>query len=325
MEKFIDESMIHIRSGKGGAGCVSFHREKYVTNGGPNGGDGGHGGSVIFLADERTKTLAEIRRKRLFTAQNGQPGMGRNRSGEKGSDCIIRLPVGTVVKDSETGEVIVDLKERGSEFTAAKGGKGGLGNQHFATSVNQAPRYAQPGLPGEEREFFLEIKMIADVGLVGLPNAGKSTLLKAVTRANPKIANYPFTTLNPNLGVVNSGSPDSFIIADIPGIIEGAARGKGLGIDFLKHIERTAVLVLVVDFFTDDPEQTEQLLLKELKEFSPELLNKPMIKVGNKMDLPEARDKAEQFKEYLPVSGATGNGTTLLINRLLELLSKMEK
>jgi GTP-binding protein len=325
MKKFIDECPITVRSGHGGPGCVSFRREKYVPQGGPDGGDGGRGGDVEFVADSSVKTLYDIRRRKHFNAPNGVPGKGRNKSGEKGESIKISLPVGTLVRECEGGYLVIDLDTPGKRFLAAKGGKGGLGNQHFATSVHQVPRYAQPGLPGEEREFYLELRLIADVGLVGFPNAGKSTLLKALTRANPKIANYPFTTLNPNLGVANAGLPTQCIIADIPGIIEGASEGKGLGIEFLKHIERTRLLVLVVDFAHDDPTESERILLNELATFSSSLTEKPIIRVANKMDLPEAREKAALFPDFMPISAATHEGTLALLNTITERLSKLDK
>lgn len=324
MKKFIDECPIRVRSGHGGAGCVSFRREKYVPQGGPDGGDGGRGGDVEFVADSSVKTLYDIRRKRSFSAKNGVPGMGRNKSGEKGASIEVRLPVGTIVRESEGGEIVIDLDSPGKRYLAAKGGLGGLGNQHFATAVRQVPRYAQPGLPGEEREFYLELRLIADVGLLGFPNAGKSTLLKALTRANPKIANYPFTTLNPNLGVANPGLPTQCIIADIPGIVEGASSGKGLGIEFLKHIERTRLLVLVVDFATDDPGESERILLDELAKFSKTLPAKPLLKVGNKMDLPEAREKAPAHPDFIPLSAATHEGITTLLQAITKALSGID-
>ena len=321
MKKFIDECTITVSSGKGGAGCVSFRREKYIPKGGPDGGDGGRGGDVLFVSDRRIKTLYDVRRKPKYRAGNGQPGLGRNKSGEKGANCIIRIPVGTVITEKESGMIITDFQEDGQEFTAVHGGLGGQGNQHFATSVNQAPRYAQPGLPGEELELELELKIIADVGLVGFPNAGKSTLLKALTRANPKIASYPFTTLNPNLGVVHDPTRPPFVIADIPGIIEGASEGKGLGIEFLKHIERTRVLLIVVDLFTDDAMEAKKTLLHELNSFSTELISKPMIFVGNKTDLPEAREAAEELENFIPVSGATNTGLAPLVNAIYTALN----
>jgi len=325
MKKFIDECPIQVRSGHGGPGCVSFRREKYVPQGGPDGGDGGRGGDVEFIADPTIKTLSDIRRRKHFHAKNGVSGLGRNKTGEKGESVEVHLPVGTIVRESEGGSIVIDLDTPGKRYLAAKGGKGGLGNQHFATAVRQVPRYAQPGLPGEEREFYLELRLIADVGLVGFPNAGKSTLLKALTRANPKIASYPFTTLDPNLGVANAGLPTQFIIADIPGIIEGASEGKGLGIEFLKHIERTRLLVLVVDFANDDPDESERILLGELASFSETLPAKPLIRVGNKMDLPEAREKAAAHPGFIPVSAATHEGTVALLNAITEQLSRMDK
>ena len=321
MKKFIDECTITVLSGKGGAGCVSFRREKYVPKGGPDGGDGGRGGDVIFVCDCRIKTLYDVRRKPRYRAGNGQPGLGRNKSGEKGAVCIVKVPIGTVITEKESGMVLVDFREDGQEFTAVHGGLGGQGNQHFATSINQAPRYAQPGLPGEELELYLELKIIADVGLVGFPNAGKSTLLKALTRANPKIASYPFTTLNPNLGVVHDPTRPPFVIADIPGIIEGASDGKGLGIEFLKHIERTRVLLIVVDLFTDEAETAKKTLLHELEAFSPEMLKKPMIFVGNKTDLPEAREAAEKLADFITVSGATNAGLGPLTDAIYRALN----
>lgn len=322
MKKFIDECSITVSSGNGGRGEVSFRREKYVPKGGPDGGDGGRGGDIIFVADAHVKTLYDIRRAGTFRAGNGQPGRGRNRSGERGADCVITVPVGTVLRDRGETAVLCDFDHDGMEYVAARGGLGGQGNQHFATSVNQAPRYAQPGLPGLELELDLELKIIADVGLVGFPNAGKSTLLKALTRANPKIAAYPFTTLNPNLGVVHQPPRLPFVIADIPGIIEGAAEGKGLGIEFLKHIERTRILLIVVDLFTDEPEETRRVLLHELEQFSPRMLDKPMLLVGNKTDLPEARERAAAHPGFIPVSAATHQGLDPLLARIYETLAR---
>lgn len=313
MHAFVDQAEIQVASGKGGAGCVSFRREKYEPRGGPDGGDGGRGGDVVLRAMATVKTLTDVKRLGRFRAGNGQTGMGRKRSGAKGKDVVIALPPGTLVSCKETGQLLIDLQEAGQEYVVARGGKGGQGNQHFATSVNQAPRYAQPGLPGEERFLHLELKLIADIGLVGLPNAGKSTLLKALTRARPRIAAYPFTTLSPNLGVVRLDQRISYVIADIPGIIAGASQGKGLGLDFLRHIERTRLLVLVIDFFSDDPRATEQLLLGELAAFSPALIEKPMLRVANKTDLAEAREKASDFPAFLPISGAAHSGLDALL------------
>jgi GTP-binding protein len=323
MKKFIDECAIKICSGHGGPGLVSFRREKYVAQGGPDGGDGGRGGDVLFLADPQVKTLYDARRRPFFKAKNGAQGGSRNRTGESADTVTVRLPVGTLVREGIDGDIVIDLDTAGKSFLAAKGGKGGMGNQHFATPTQQVPRYAQPGLPGEEREFYLELRLIADVGLVGFPNAGKSTLLKALTRANPKIANYPFTTLDPNLGVANAGTPTQFIIADIPGIIEGASEGKGLGIEFLRHIERTRLLVLLIDFSEGEPRESERILLNELASFSGTLIQKPLIRAANKMDLPEARERVKEYSGYIPVSAATHEGTKELLNILTEELSKI--
>ncbi|MDR2734762.1 MAG: GTPase ObgE [Spirochaetota bacterium] len=326
MKKFIDECAVKIRSGAGGAGCVSFRREKYVPQGGPDGGDGGRGGDVVLAADPQIRTLYDVRRKHVFKARNGENGMSRNRTGGSAETIYIPVPVGTIVRESRDGDIVTDLNQAGARFLAAKGGKGGLGNQHFANSRNQVPRYAQPGLPGEEREFYLELRLIADVGLVGLPNAGKSTLLKALTRAEPKIANYPFTTLSPNLGVANAGRRDQFIIADIPGIIEGASEGKGLGIEFLKHIERTRLLVLLIDFSEGSPADTERILLHELANFSDALAAKPRICAANKMDLPDARESFQSAQlAYIPVAAATHEGLEALLKTITETLSRLEQ
>ena len=325
MKKFIDRAQIKVSSGNGGPGCVAFRREKFVPKGGPDGGDGGKGGNVTFIADMRVKTLYDIKHHPIFKAKNGIPGMGKKRSGSDGDSITIKLPIGTLIKDKETNETIIDLNKDSMQFIAAKGGIGGRGNQHFATSTNQAPRYAQPGYQGEEREYLLELKIIADVGLVGLPNAGKSTLLKALSRANPKIAAYPFTTLIPNLGVVKLSEFETFIIADIPGIIEGASEGKGLGMDFLRHIERTRILILMVDFFSDDPEETEKILMNELSTYSKKLAEKPIIKVANKMDLNEAREKADSHPSYIKISGAAHIGLDELINKIRHELSQVDE
>jgi len=323
MKKFIDECTITVSSGKGGAGCVSFRREKYVPRGGPDGGDGGRGGHVVFISDHRIKTLYDVRRKQRYKAGNGRSGLGRNRSGGKGDSCIIRVPVGTIITERESGMIFADFKKNGEEFVAVHGGRGGLGNQHFATSVNQTPGYAQPGLPGEELILDLELKIIADVGLIGFPNAGKSTLLKALSRANPKTASYPFTTLNPNLGVVQDPTRPPFVVADIPGITEGASEGKGLGIKFLKHIERTRLLLIVVDLFSDDAQTAKKTLLHELESFSAELMQKPMLFAANKVDLPEAREAAASERDFIPISGAAHIGLDPLIDSIYRTLNRV--
>ena len=245
--KFIDEVTITVLAGKGGSGCVSFRREKYVPRGGPDGGDGGEGGSVIFEASERKHSLLDFRYRNLFRAETGRNGSGQNKHGRGGEDLVVETPVGTALKDPATGEIFADLTEAGTKKVAAKGGRGGKGNAHFVSSTHRTPRFAQEGQPGEERELRLELKLIADVGLVGLPNAGKSTLISVISAARPKIADYPFTTLTPNLGVVQYDDAPPFVIADVPGLIEGAHHGAGLGVRFLKHIERTRVLVHVID------------------------------------------------------------------------------
>ena len=283
---FIDHSKIYVKAGDGGNGALSFHTEKYITNGGPDGGDGGDGGDVILQAAQNLTSLQNFRFKHKFIGNNGAKGMGKKMYGKRGEDLIIGVPVGTVVKDVTTGEIIADLTEPGQKIVVAKGGKGGLGNMHYANSVRQAPQFATPGTAGEERELSIELKLIADCGLVGFPNAGKSTLLSVLTRAKPKIADYPFTTLEPVLGVVTKDD-FSYVIADIPGIIENAHEGAGLGHDFLRHIERTRLLVHVVDLAgTDgrDPIEDFKTINNELEEFSLELASRPQIVVGNKCD-----------------------------------------
>ena len=300
---FIDHSKIYVKAGDGGNGCLSFHTEKYITNGGPDGGDGGDGGNVVLQAAPNLTSLQNFRFKHKFIAQNGAKGMSKKMYGKRGEDLIIGVPVGTVVKDVESGEIIADLTEAGQEIIVARGGKGGLGNMHYANSIRQAPQFATPGSHGEERELAIELKLIADVGLVGFPNAGKSTLLSVLTRAKPKIADYPFTTLEPVLGVV-SKDDFSYVIADIPGIIENAHEGAGLGHDFLRHIERTRLLVHVVDLSGTDgrqPMDDFKTINKELEEFSLELASRPQIVVGNKCDgIRELADKITEAVSKLP-------------------------
>src|SRR3712207_3301041 len=270
---FIDTAKIFVKSGKGGNGCISFRREKYVSMGGPDGGDGGNGGNVILIADRNLTTLLDFTYHRKFVADNGQDGSGSKCFGKKGEDLYIKVPVGTVVKDFESNKIMVDLSKEGDTYVVAKGGKGGKGNYHFATPTRQAPNFAEPGMPGEERMIFLEIKLLADVGLLGFPNVGKSTLLSMVSKAKPKIANYHFTTLKPNLGVVKIEGANAFVMADIPGIIEGASEGVGLGLDFLRHIERTRLLVHVVDISGlegRDPIEDFKKINDELKNRSEE-------------------------------------------------------
>ena len=299
--KFVDLAQIEITAGNGGGGCVSFHREKFVPKGGPDGGDGGDGGSVIVRANPQLHTLQDIRYHRKYKAENGHPGEGNNRHGKKGKDITINVPVGTLIRDLNSQEIIADMIEEGQVFVAAKGGSGGWGNQHFANSVNKVPRYAKPGLPGDHLEVELELKILADVGLVGFPNAGKSTLLSAISAARPKIADYPFTTLVPNLGIVKYGDFKSFVMADMPGIIEGAHLGKGLGDQFLRHIERTKVLLLMVDVNELDIKETYETLLSELVKFNKELLHKPRLLCITKMDTVDIESYEDAFSVDIPV------------------------
>ncbi|MEW5833995.1 MAG: Obg family GTPase CgtA [Pseudomonadota bacterium] len=289
--KFVDEAVIKVQAGNGGNGCVSFRREKFIPFGGPNGGDGGHGGSVWLVADEGLNTLVDFRHQRVFKAQRGENGMGSDMYGKGGEDTIVRVPVGTVVTNVDTDEVIGDLTQHGQRLLVAQGGKGGLGNIHFKSSVNRAPRKATNGTPGEVRELKLELRLLADVGLLGFPNAGKSTFIRAVSAATPRVADYPFTTLHPNLGVVSLGTDQSFVIADIPGLIEGAADGAGLGIQFLRHVSRTRLLLHLVDIAPidgSDPVEQVRAIEQELVKFDPDLLDRPRWLVLNKADvLPE--------------------------------------
>lgn len=303
---FVDRAKIYIRSGKGGDGAVSFRREPFVPEGGPDGGDGGKGGDVIFQADENLRTLMDFRYKRKYEAENGQNGMKKKRFGKNGQDLVIKVPVGTMIIDEESGLLMKDLTENGQSFVAAKGGKGGKGNAKYATSTRQAPNFAEAGGFAKERQVILEMKLIADVGLVGFPNVGKSTLLSVSTSARPKIANYHFTTIAPNLGVVQIYDT-SFVMADIAGIIEGAHEGAGLGHKFLKHIERTKVLIHVVDVSGSegrDPVEDFDKINKELEQYSPKLLKKPQIVAANKIDLTdEESPEYIEFKEYVESKG----------------------
>ena len=286
--KFIDEAIIHVRAGKGGNGIVSFRREKYIPKGGPDGGDGGDGGSVFVVGSESLNTLSDFRHKRRFEAENGRPGQGRNKTGHKGADIVIEVPLGTVITTVETGELIADVKQPGEKILVAQGGFHGLGNTRFKSSTNRAPRQCTPGTPGEEFDLKLELKVIADVGLLGMPNAGKSTFIRSVSGARPKVADYPFTTLHPNLGVVSVDRSRSFVIADIPGLIEGASEGVGLGIRFLKHLQRTRLLLHIVDIApadNHDPVEDARKILEELRSYDEALFEKPRWLVLNKIDL----------------------------------------
>ena len=303
---FVDKVTITVRAGDGGNGAVAFHREKYVASGGPDGGDGGNGGNIVVQVDPSMSTLLDFRYKRKFVAGNGMPGQGKRCSGKDGEDVILRVPRGTVIRDKESGAVMQDMSAADT-FVLAKGGRGGWGNKHFATPTRQTPRFAKPGLPGEAREVILELKLLADVGLVGFPNVGKSTLLSVVSRAHPKIANYPFTTLFPNLGVVYAGPGVSFVMADIPGIIEGASEGAGLGHDFLRHIDRCRLLIHVIDAAGSegrDPIEDFEAINAELREYSPALASRPQLVAANKCDLlGEDREKLDALKAYVTEKG----------------------
>ncbi|MCQ2550927.1 MAG: GTPase ObgE [Clostridia bacterium] len=332
---FVDRAKILIKSGKGGDGCVSFRREPYVPEGGPNGGDGGKGGNVIFVADRNLRTLMDFRYKRKYEAENGQNGMKYNKFGKDGEDLIIKVPCGTVIIDEESNLPMKDLVEDGQSFIAAKGGKGGKGNVHFKNSVRQAPNFAEAGGFAKERSVILELKMIADVGLVGFPNVGKSTILSVSTKANPKIANYHFTTIDPNIGIVQIYD-DSFAMADIAGIIEGASEGLGLGLRFLKHIERTKVLIHVVDVSGSegrDPIEDFKKINAELEKYDPKILKKPMLVAANKIDMVDLDDpKYLEFKEYVeglgypvfPMSAPINEGVVEILKAALEQLKKVE-
>ena len=334
--KFIDEAKVRVQAGNGGRGCVSFRREKFVPFGGPDGGDGGLGGSVYLKAVEGMNTLADYRISRIFKGQNGESGSGNDCTGHGGHDVYVPVPVGTVITDVETGEQLGDLMADGQTLLVARGGKGGWGNTRFKSSTNRTPRKSGPGLPGEKRELALELKLIADVGLLGLPNAGKSTLIRAVSAARPKVADYPFTTLYPNLGVVSVGPGRSFLMADIPGLIEGAAEGAGLGIRFLKHLQRTRVLLHLVDIAPPDPDadpvKGARSIIAELKKFAVDLAAKERWLVINKIDLlepQEAKRRAADIVRRLRwkgpvwlISGATGAGTAELKQALMSYLEE---
>jgi GTPase len=325
---FIDRATIQVKAGGGGNGVVAFRREKYVPKGGPSGGDGGRGGDVIVKVDPNLNTLLPFRYRRLFRATRGAHGEGSRRNGRAGRDAVVAVPPGTIVVDGATGAVIADLVRAGDEIVVARGGKGGRGNAHFATPTHRAPRQAEAGVPGEERVLRLELRLLADVGLVGLPNAGKSSLLARLSAARPKIADYPFTTTEPMLGVVPLPDTDGIVIADIPGLIEGAHLGAGLGHEFLRHIDRTRVLVHVVDLGAPDPDAAVATVTRELEQHSPALAARPVVMVGNKIDLPEARARAEAFvaagiargRPALAVSAATGEGVPALVAALVRLL-----
>lgn len=322
--KFIDEAKIYVKAGDGGRGCISFRREKYIPKGGPDGGDGGKGGEVSIVADDGLTSLLDFRYKKNYMAERGEHGQGSNCTGKSGQDIIIRVPVGTIIKDAETGEAIDDLTKADQRIVIAKGGRGGKGNAFFTTSTRQAPKFAQPGEKGEERWLHLELKLLADVGIIGFPNAGKSTLISHISAAKPKVADYPFTTLQPHLGVVRFGEHQDFVIADIPGLIEGAHMGKGLGIKFLKHIERTSLFVHLIDISPQterDPIKDFETINKELKAFNPDMAKRPQIIVLNKIDVTEARESLTKLLKFFKANGltffsisaATGEGLDKLV------------
>ncbi|MFH1613105.1 MAG: GTPase ObgE [bacterium] len=326
---FLDKTKILVVSGHGGNGCISFRREKYIPYGGPNGGDGGKGGNIILKSESNIGSLRDFIHKKTFRAQKGQNGQGQNKHGKNGEDLIINIPLGTIVKNSTTNEIIADFVKPNQEVIICKSGIGGKGNQRFSSSTNQAPRIAEKGEPGHELEVILELKIIADIGLIGMPNAGKSTFLSQISNAKPKIASYPFTTLSPNIGIVEY--KETIIrIADIPGLIEGAHKGIGLGIDFLRHIERTKVLVYIIDLSNvdlSDPLKDFNIIKEEIKAYNPLLLKKPSILIGNKIDLDETQKKYEKIKEIYPIypiSALTKQGCKELIPLLKELLEKIK-
>jgi GTP-binding protein len=325
--KFVDETKIRVIAGDGGRGCVSFRREKFVPRGGPNGGDGGKGGDVIALADPQLTTLLDLRYQKQYKAGRGEHGLGKDQHGRSGEDRIIRVPVGTIIRDAATGECIADLKTPGERVVVAAGGRGGKGNAHFVSSTNRSPRFAQPGEPGEDKELAIELRLLADVGIIGLPNAGKSTLISVISAVRPKIADYPFTTLVPNLGVVAYGDGKSFVVADIPGLIEGAHQGQGLGHKFLRHVTRTSVLIHLLDatrITEADPLGDWRTVNRELELFDADLVAKPQIVVANKIDIPEARANVKLLEEVLPerfrpihaISAVTGEGVRGLVERI---------
>ncbi len=327
--KFFDEAFITVQSGDGGRGCVSFRREKFIPRGGPNGGDGGKGGDVIFKSSSHRRTLYPFRFKRQFKAKDGSPGQGSQKTGKNGGDLIIEIPPGTLITDEETNEIVKDFTQPDETYIIAEGGRGGQGNTRFKTATHRAPRFAQPGEPGQFLKLKLELKLLADVGIIGLPNAGKSTLISAISSATPKIADYPFTTLTPTLGVVKAGWGEPFVVADIPGLIEGAHKGVGLGIRFLRHIERTRVLVHLIDISTVDPQNPlaeYETINRELASYSSQLMEKPQIVVLNKIDLTGTNEAGRAFqaavkdREVLQISAVTRKGVDKLTSMMIKYI-----
>ena len=334
--KFIDEVKIHVKAGDGGRGCLSFRREKFIPLGGPDGGDGGRGGDVILVVDTALSTLHDLRYRQHLKAGNGAPGMGKNRHGKSGADLTIKVPPGTLVYDDDSGELLADLTDAAQRLPLLKGGQGGRGNARFLTSTNRAPRHTQPGIPGEQRTLRLQLKLLADVGLIGLPNAGKSTLISSVSAARPKIADYPFTTLVPNLGVVKHGDFRSFVMADIPGLIAGASDGHGLGTRFLRHIERTDLFLHLVDLSglqKGDPLQNFDQINRELERYSSELARRPMLVVFTKQDITEVREETARLRPLfeergyatLAISAVTREGLPELVHQVAALLDRMRQ
>jgi len=324
--RFIDFAKVTVRSGKGGNGIVAFRREKYVAKGGPNGGDGGRGGDVIIAGDVQLSTLQDIRYHNIYKAENGKPGQGSNKSGKDGKDIIIRVPLGTIISDSDTNDIITDITKDKEKITIVEGGRGGWGNQHFATPTNQAPRFAKDGKEGEAKNLDFELKVLADVGLVGFPNAGKSTLLSVLSTAKPKIASYPFTTLIPNLGIVKYGEYNSFVMADIPGLIKGASHGKGLGDQFLRHVERTKILLFLIDVNEEDIFEKYKILDNELNQFSSEMKHKPRILCVSKIDSVSEIDnyklgnKVKLVEDIIYISSVTRKNLGKLVNKITKYL-----
>lgn len=331
---FIDSANVHVKAGRGGDGAVAFRREKFAPQGGPSGGDGGNGGSIVFVGDSGLRTLMDFRYQRSYAAENGENGQNKNQYGKAGANTYLRVPLGTLIKDKESGKVMADIRKNGEEFVVVKGGRGGKGNSKFATATRQAPRFSQPGTKGEERDVVLELKLIADIGLIGMPNVGKSSLLSIMSNATPKIANYHFTTLAPNLGVVELSGGRSFVLADIPGLIEGAGEGAGLGHDFLRHIERTRMLAHVVDISGSedrDPRDDFRMINQELEEYNPRLAEKHQVVVLNKIDLPDSDFWMEYFLEdfgedyeIIETSAATTQGVEDLKEALWKAVESLE-
>lgn len=330
---FIDEATITVQAGKGGNGCMAFRREKFVPQGGPFGGNGGNGSSIILKADEGLNTLIDLKYKKIIKGINGENGLGKGCHGKNAKNIIVKVPIGTIIKEKETNKILADLIKNNQEITIAEGGRGGRGNMAFATSTNPAPKIAENGETGEIKEIKLELRLLADVGLVGLPNVGKSTLISKISNSKPKIANYPWTTLTPNLGVVQTIDNRSFVLADLPGLIEGASLGRGLGIQFLKHISRTKVIAHIIDISTideKDPAKTYNLINKELKEFDPNILKKPQIIVANKMDMPNSKENLKQLKKaikkpIIEISALTNKGLDILSLKLADEIDQIKK